>query len=62
VLDGALDSPPAAAGAAKRWGPAPPVREMLSHPKPAGRLGLQHHEDEAWFKNIKVRKLPPAAR
>ena len=62
VLEGNLDSEPVAAGAAKRWGPAPQVREMLSHPKPSGRLGLQHHEDEAWFKNVKVRKLPAAAR
>lgn len=56
VLAGELDSEPVAAGAAKRWGPAPQVKEMLSHPKPAGRLGLQHHSDPAWFKNIKVRK------
>ncbi len=62
VLDGNLDSEPVASGAAKRWGPAPQVREMLSHPKPAGRLGLQHHEDEAWFKNVRVRILTAAAR
>jgi Domain of Unknown Function (DUF1080) len=58
VLEGSLDSPPVAEGVAKRWGPAPRVREMLSSPKPSGRLGLQHHRDEAWFKNIKVRRLP----
>jgi hypothetical protein len=57
VLEGELDSPPVAAGAAKRWGPAPQVQQMLSHPKPSGRLGLQHHEDEAWFKNIRVKKI-----
>lgn len=57
VLDGRLDSEPVCAGASKRWVPAPPVREMLCHPKPSGRVGLQHHEDEAWFKNIKIRKL-----
>ena len=62
VLDGNLDSEAVAAGAAKRWGPAPQVREMLTHPKPVGRLGLQHHEDEAWFKNVKVRKLPASPR
>lgn len=62
VLEGNLDDPAVAAGAAKRWGPAPQVREMLSHPKPVGRLGLQHHEDEAWFKSIKVKKLTSAPR
>lgn len=62
VLEGNLDSPPVAEGAAKRWGPAPQVREMLSHPKPAGRLGLQHHRDEAWFKNVKVKNLKADAR
>jgi len=62
VLEGNLDDPAVAAGAAKRWGPAPKVQELLSHPKPVGRLSLQHHEDEAWFKNIKVRKLPAAGR
>jgi hypothetical protein len=62
VLEGDLNDEAVAAGAAKRWGPAPPVREMLSHPKPSGRLGLQHHEDEAWFKNIKVRKLTAPRR
>ena len=62
VLEGNLDSPPVAEGAAKRWGPAPQVLGMLSHPKPAGRLSLQHHRDEAWFKNVKVKKLTVAAR
>lgn len=60
VLEGELHSEPVRAGAAKRWGPAPTVQAMLSNPKAAGRLGLQHHEDPAWFKNIKVRRLTAA--
>ncbi|MBM3794119.1 MAG: DUF1080 domain-containing protein [Acidobacteria bacterium] len=62
VNEGSLDAEPVRAGVAKRWQPAPPVRDMLSNPKPAGRLALQHHQDEAWFKNIKVRKLKPGAK
>jgi Domain of Unknown Function (DUF1080) len=58
VLDGSLDDPRIEAGAAKRWKQyAPQVYEALAHPKPEGRLMLQHHGDEVWFKNIKVKRL-----
>jgi hypothetical protein len=31
--------------------------------KPLGRIALQDHHDEVWFRNLKVRELPtPAAK
>lgn len=55
VLTGRLDDPAVGAGAAARWAPAPPILEMLTHPRPAGRISFQHHNDEAWFRAIRIR-------
>jgi hypothetical protein len=57
VLDASLDDPRVKAMAAKRWGPAPEVREALSNPKPEGPITLQHHGNLVWFKNLKIREL-----
>lgn len=61
VLDGSLDSDMVRAAVAKRWAPAPPVREMLTHPKQEGPLCLQHHGDLVWFRNLKIRRTDAAA-
>ena len=57
VLKGRLDDPAVRAGAAARWAAAPPIREMLSNPRPTGRISFQHHGDEVWFRAMRVRTL-----
>ena len=43
---------------AKRWGQTPVVLDLLSdQPRKACPISLQNHDDEAWFRNIKVRRL-----
>lgn len=57
VLEGSLKDPAVRAGVEKRWKDVPAIREMLTNPKPAGRIALQHHGDEVWFRNLKIREL-----
>ena len=57
VLEGTLDADAVRAGVMKRWGRAPGIRDALANPKPRGPISLQHHGDEVWFKNLKVREL-----
>jgi hypothetical protein len=54
-VDGSLASDAVREGAAKRWGRYPQVMEFFSRPKHTGPISLQHHGDEAWFRNIKIR-------
>ncbi len=57
VLDGSLDEAAIAGGLEKRWGKDSPVyRYLTGRPKKACPISLQNHNDEAWFRNIKVRK------
>jgi hypothetical protein len=58
VVDGSLAAPEVAKGTGARWGADSPVYEMLvKHPKKECQISLQNHSSEAWFKNIKIRKL-----
>jgi hypothetical protein len=58
VLEGSLDDARVKQGAEKRWAKwAPSIYQALTKPKPRGPIALQHHGDEVWFKNIKIREL-----
>jgi FMN phosphatase YigB (HAD superfamily) len=59
VVDTALDAPEILAGVARRWSVAPHVNELLSkRPKKSSPIGLQNHNDIAWFRSIRIRTLP----
>ncbi|HTS65179.1 MAG TPA: DUF1080 domain-containing protein [Candidatus Acidoferrales bacterium] len=58
VVDGSLNDAGVAAGTGARWGEGSPVYELLvKHPKKDCQISLQNHSSDAWFKNIKIRKL-----
>lgn len=58
VLDGTLKAPEIEKASAKRWGPDTPVYDLLvKQPVRQCQLSLQNHGDEAWFRNIRVRRL-----
>jgi hypothetical protein len=58
VVDGSLNDPGVAAGTGARWGEGSPVYELLvKHPKKDCQISLQNHSSDAWFKNIKIRRL-----
>ncbi len=58
VLDGSLADPGIREGAQKRWGLYPPIVEMLTRPRAEGPICLQHHGDQVWFRNLKIRRYP----
>ena len=58
VLDASLKAPEVAAGVEKRWGKTSPIYHMLvDQPKKSCQISLQNHDDPAWFKNIRIRRL-----
>jgi hypothetical protein len=58
VLETSLKSPAVAESMKKRWGTDSPVYGLLvNQPRARCAISLQNHNDEAWFKNIKIREL-----
>lgn len=58
VVDASLDDPQVERAAAKRWGVDTPIYNLLAkHPRMDCPISLQNHDDRAWFKNIKIRRL-----
>jgi len=58
VVDANLKAPEIAQASAKRWGQDSPVYKMLAEqPRKSCQISLQNHNDEAWFKNIRIRRL-----
>jgi hypothetical protein len=57
VLDSSLTDDGVREGATKRWGEYPEVLKLFTDPKPSGLISLQHHGDQVWFRNVKIRKL-----
>ncbi len=58
VVDSALDSPAAMEGIQTRWSVAPHVLDLLGkQPKKDCPISLQNHGDDAWFREIRIRKL-----
>ena len=57
VMDASLDSEPVRVGVTKRWSKVPAILEALTKPKPEGPIALQHHGDEVWFRNLKIRRF-----
>lgn len=58
VVDTRLDAPEVRESIEKRWKDAPGIRALLlDQPVTESPVALQHHVDEAWFRNIKIRRL-----
>lgn len=58
VVDTDLKAPAVAEGCGKRWGKDSKVYDLLvNQPVKEGLISLQNHDDEAWFKNLKIRRL-----
>ena len=58
VLDSSLADPEIARGLEKRWTSASPIYRMLTgRPQKKCPISLQNHNDEAWFRSLKIKPL-----
>lgn len=58
VVDIRLDDPQVKASVERRWKEGHPVRRLLTEiPKRRTPIALQHHNDAAWFRSLKIREL-----
>lgn len=57
VVDTRLDSDAVRRGIIERWGADSPVGRALLDARKEGPVVLQNHDDEAWFRDIKIRRL-----
>ena len=58
VVDASLKSPRVAEAMAKRWGAGSHVEKLLvGQPRTRCPISLQNHDDDAWFKNIKIKPV-----
>jgi hypothetical protein len=58
VVDATLDSPHVIEQIARRWGRGSPVyHDLVNQPQKDCPISLQNHGDEAWFRNIRIRRL-----
>jgi hypothetical protein len=58
VVDASLKAPEVAASMARRWAEGSPVYDLLvQQPVKECHISLQNHDDVAWFKTIKIRRL-----
>ncbi|MCC7498476.1 MAG: DUF1080 domain-containing protein [Bryobacterales bacterium] len=57
VVDTSLDSAQVREGIIQRWGVDSPIGKALLNARKQGPVVLQNHDDEAWFRNIKIRRL-----
>ncbi|MEJ5369444.1 MAG: DUF1080 domain-containing protein [Bryobacteraceae bacterium] len=58
VVDLRLDDPQVRESVERRWKEGHPVRRLLTEiPKRRTPVALQHHNDEVWFRNLKIREL-----
>lgn len=61
VVEIDLDAPQVRASIEQRWAAGNPVRELLeTMPKSLTPVAIQHHNDVAWYRNVKIRPLPAA--
>jgi SAM-dependent methyltransferase len=59
VVDVAVDAPQIRDGLSARWRGTPVLDLLTRLPRRDCPIGLQNHGDAAWFRNIKIRPVPP---